>query len=82
MTVPLFLVLCGLVLDAIGLLVATWPIWRASDEDLKQQSGGITYDGISPSFRLALFRERKAARVGVALMVVGFILQGLGVWPW
>ena len=66
----------GLLLDIVGLLVISFPGLFEGREALEEQSG--TYWDGNPHLRKALFKNRTLLRVGIPIMVLGFLLQLVG----
>ncbi len=70
------LTIAGLGLDIVGLLVISFPGLFEGGEALEDQSG--TYWDGNPPLRKALFKNRRLLRVGIPIMVFGFLLQAFG----
>ena len=66
----------GLLFDAVGLAVLAWPGFFESAGALDQQATP-KYD-MHPEVRAALFKNRLMLRIGVPLMLIGFVLQAVG----
>ena len=59
--------IAGTLVFAHGLLL--------SDRDIKKFSGGVTYGGWVDGLRDLLKQNKSEARIGVGLIVIGFIFQ-------
>ena len=66
----------GLVLDIVGILVISCAGLFENNESLDEQSG--SYYDENPYLRKALFKNRKLLRIGIPMMVLGFLLQAVG----
>ena len=65
----------GLGLDALGAGLILWPLFRLTNEQAKRDtSHGLRSSGPTD----ALFRNRAAARKGLLLLILGFVLQAVG----
>lgn len=70
------LTVTGLLLDAVGILVISFPGLFESNRALEQQAG--TYWDANPHLGKALFKNRLLLRIGIPMIAVGFLLQAAG----
>ena len=71
------LAFAGIVLDILGAGVLVWPMFHSTEKDVKHN----TYAGYGthPNLEEAALRERRYARWGFPILILGFLLQAIGV---
>jgi len=66
----------GLVLDFFGALIFAIPLLK-SEREIEAESG--TYWDYNPALRKTMKRDRKLARIGLVIIMIGFALQAFAI---
>ena len=78
------IIVVGLIFDAFGVVLTLISLAGVTSEEIetRAQRSSASYYGSNSALRdrllVQLFRERRLVRWGLGLLIVGFILQGVG----
>jgi hypothetical protein len=74
------MVLAGLLLGVLGAFLTLFPLVRLGRNDVQDRAGRASNDGSNSGRRdlllVQMFRERRLVRWGLAVLLLGFGLQG------
>ena len=68
----------GLILDIFGVCLVSWSLMRMTKEQAADQ--GVAVLDVNPGLLKLTLRQRLQTRIGVGLIVSGFLLQIAGTW--
>jgi isochorismate pyruvate lyase len=76
------MVLAGLLLGVLGAFLTLFPLVRLNRNDIQDRASRASDDGSNSGRRdlllVQMFRERRLVRWGLAVLLLGFGLQGIG----